>query len=216
MGHVVRETDWCVIDIDTTLGNIFFQERWQYNWLVAAGQPAWTLEQKRNFHTRADRAVWAAWSNRVKLRAAGTSDFSRRFNNLDIPINVDIRWVTVRPHWTVNVTKIAADAFATSSVQWAARTITLDTNDIIVRTIPGAAPGQPARTQMPVAHETGHALGNTSVLGRGDEYPATSPNILDDASIMNHGHSLRARHFRTIIEQLDKMIVGTTFSVRTV
>lgn len=216
MGHVTRETNWCSIDIDTALGRVFLQERWQYQWLVAAGQTAWTLEQKRNFHNRADRAIWAAWSNRIKLRAAGASPFATRFNHRDIPINVDIRWVTARPHWNVNVTKIAPGAFATSSVQWTARIITLDSNDTNLRTFTGAAAGRPTTTQMPVAHEFGHALGNTSVLGRGDEYVAGSTNVADNASIMNVGHGLRVRHFRTIIGELDQMIPGTTFSVRSV
>lgn len=214
MGHLVRDTNWCVIDIDTDVGRVFLQERWQYTWLAAAGQTAWTLEQKQNFHRRADRAIWAAWSNRVKLRAAGASTFGQHFKHRDIPINVDIRWVTARPHWNVTVTKIARGSFATSSVQWNARIITLDSNDTTLRTIVNAVHGRPATTQMPVAHEFGHALGNTAVLGRGDEYVAGSPNVADDASIMNAGHGLRLRHFKTILDELDKMIPATTFSVR--
>ncbi|HET9902598.1 MAG TPA: hypothetical protein VFQ27_02715 [Xanthobacteraceae bacterium] len=215
MGHVVRETNWCVIDIDTTVGRVFLQERWQYNWLVAPGQSAWTLEQKRNFHNRADRAIWAAWSNRVKLRAAGASDFARRFAGKNIPINLDIRWVTGRPHWTVNVTKIAPGAFATSSVQWNARIITLDSNDTNTRSF-DHGPDRPRTTQVPVAHEFGHAIGNTAVLARGDEYVDGNAHEDDDSSIMNVGHGLRVRHFRTILEEMNKMIANTTFTVQSV
>jgi hypothetical protein len=69
---------------------------------------------------------------------------------------------------------------------------------------------------MPIAHEFGHALGNTSVLNRGDEYKPGNANVADNASILNVGHALRIRHFRTILDELDKMIAGTTFTVRTV
>jgi len=94
VGHVVREVPWCVIDLDTTEGRIFLQERWLYVWEADPGQSAWTLEEKRAFHTRADRAIWAAWSNRVSMNVDGTSTFARRFKGKAVPINLDIRWVT--------------------------------------------------------------------------------------------------------------------------
>ena len=216
MGHVVRETGWSVIDIDTTHGTIFLQEKWLYTWMVQPPLAEWTLEEKRKFHNAADRAVWAAWSNRAKLRAAGTSDFAKRFAGRDITINLDIRWVTAGGHWNVTVTKIPVGQFATSSVQWAARKITLDSNDTTRRTFVNGA-GTPNTTQMPVAHEFGHAIGNSIAIGHeGDEYVAGKAHNADAASIMNVGHALRARHFETIIDELNKMIANTTFSVRTV
>src|SRR5262249_13476231 len=145
MGHVVRETGWCVIDIDTTHGTIFLQERWLYTWLVQPPLLPWTLTERRNFHNNADRGIWATWSNRAKLRAAGASDFARRFTGRDITINLDIRWVTARPHWNVTVTKIPRNQFATSSVLWNARRITLDSNDTHVRTFVNG-PGTPNTT----------------------------------------------------------------------
>ncbi|MCZ2146611.1 MAG: hypothetical protein LC126_02420 [Bryobacterales bacterium] len=213
MGHVVREVPWCVIDLDTTVGRIFLQERWLYVWEVNPGQPAWTLEEKRAFHTRADRAIWAAWSNRVTMNVDGTSAFAGRFKGKPVPINLDVRWVTSKPHWTVHVTKIARGAFRQSNVEWDNHVINLDTEDFSTRTFEHGAARE---TQTPVAHEFGHTVGNTAVLNRGDEYRDTSPNQNDHGSIMNHGHHLRERHFRTIIEELNKMIPNTTFSVRSV
>jgi hypothetical protein len=114
------------------------------------------------------------------------------------------------------VTKIPEGQFATSSVLWTARKITLDSNDTHLRTFTNGA-GTPNTTQMPVAHEFGHAIGNSIHIGHeGDEYVAGKAHNADKASIMNVGHALRARHFETIIDELNKMIAGTTFSVRAV
>lgn len=219
MGHVVRETLWCEIDVDTTVGRIFLQQRWRYNWLTSGAVSAWTQAEKRSFHTRADRAIWAAWSNRARFAVAGTGDFVRNFRSAGVPINLDIRWVTAREHWNVNVTKVAAGTFMQSNVEWTSRIINLDTEDFTTRTFTGAAGARPT-TQTPVAHEFGHAAGNTAVLSRGDEYRTTSANRNDHASIMNQGHALRSRHFQTILDVMNRepnaMIPGCTFSVRSV
>ena len=216
MGHVVKEAGWCEIDINTSSGQIFLQERWQYRWLTQAPLPAWTLQQRRNFHNNADRAIWAAWSNRAKLRVTGGSQFARRFAGRDLNLCLDIRWVLSRPHWNVTVTKIPRASFATSSVEWAARRITLDSNDTHLRTDNKTA-ATPNATQMPVAHEFGHAIGNSIAIGHeGDEYVAGKAHNADVNSIMNVGHGLRRRHFETIIDELNTMIAGDTFSVRRV
>lgn len=215
MGHVVRDTDWCVIDINTSTGFVFFQQRWLYNWVTAAGQSAWTLAEKRNFHNRCDQAIWRAWSYRVKLAVAGTSAFARRFRSTPVGINLDIRWVTARPHWNVTVTKIAPGTFRTSEVFWNDRRISLDSEDFkAVQKCDST--GTQCRSQVPVAHEFGHAAGNTAVLNRGDEYRATSPHVGDYDSALNIGTTVRSRHFRTILEEMNRMIPDTTFTVHSV
>jgi hypothetical protein len=170
----------------------------------------------------ADRAIWQSWSNRVALSVAGGSDFARAFATRSIGINLDVRWVTANPHWTVTVTKIPAGDFAESSVVWNARTITLDSNDVqpFERCLPAAGPPAPGGAfplacfrQTPVAHEFGHAAGNTVVLHRGDEYGATHAHHADATSMMNIGNAIRDRHFRTILDELNHMIPDTTFSV---
>lgn len=223
MAHVVRKLPWCEIDLDTNTGFVFLQLRWQYTWVAAAGQSAWTLQQKRNFHNSADRAIWASWSNRVTLSVAGTSSFARAFATRPVTINLDVRWVTNNPHWTVTVTKIAAGTTATSSVVWNARTITLDSEDVVPRErcLPAAGPpataGGPAPLacykQIPVAHEFGHSAGNTVILSRGDEYHTGHTHEADAPSMMNIGNELRNRHFATIVDELNRMVPNTTFSV---
>ncbi|QUL36508.1 hypothetical protein [Erythrobacter sp. JK5] len=208
MGHVTRDIAWCEIDIDTTNRVIFLQQRWLYNWIVAPGQTAWTATERRDFHNAADRLVWQYWSGRAFLRARGTSQVARTPGNY--VVNWDIRWVTSNQHWTVTVQKIAPSAQVTSSVRWNARTISLDTNDINPRTV---STSRPTNRQYPVAHEFGHSAGNTAVLGRGDEYPASSPHNSDFRSMMNQGSELRTRHFDTIIGELNTMIPNTTFQV---
>lgn len=92
MGHVTRETDWCNIDIDTGVGQVLMSERRMYNW-IPAHDPEWTREEKLHFHRQCDLAVWAAWSNRARLRVAGRSPFAQRFAGRTLGINFDIRWV---------------------------------------------------------------------------------------------------------------------------
>jgi len=215
MGHVVKRLPWCDIDLDTTLGHIFLQQKWNYSWLRAAGQSAWTAAEKTSFHNRTDSYIWSAWSNRATLGVVGGSSFSRRHVASGVSINLDIRRVTAHEHWNVNVTKIAAGAFARSNVVWNTRIINLDTNDFVTRVNCAGAP-RVCRNQIPVAHEFGHAAGNTVVLGRGDEYPAASAHTNDHASMMNVGSQLRDRHFQTILDELNTMIPDTTFSVRSI
>jgi hypothetical protein len=215
MGHIVRDTGWCEIDVDTTVGRVFLQERWQYNWLTSPGTTAWTQKERRDFHNRADQSIWAAWSNHAALTVAGKSPFARNFAGKLIPINLDIRWVTARPHWTVNVTKVPPGNYRQSNVQWTARVINLDTEDFTTRTICSGTP-RACQTQIPVAHEFGHTIGNTSTLARGDEYPDASPHSTDTGSIMHSGHQLRSRHFKTILDEMNRMIPDTTFTVGSV
>jgi hypothetical protein len=204
MGHVTRDTSRADIDIDTTTGQIFFQQRWQYVWMVAPGLPAWTLAEQRRFHRRADLMVWNIWSNRAAYRVAGSSEFARRFAHRELPVNFDIDWVLSRPQWVVRVTKVPLGTMTHNTrVEWNERIIHLCTEDFETTRHAGGI----------VAHEFGHSMGNTYVLNRGDEYKPTSPNHHDSASVLNVGRTLRTRHFQTMIEELNKMIPNTTWSV---
>lgn len=122
-------------------------------------------------------------------------------------MNWDIKWVIANPHWRVVVTRIAPGSFSTSSVVWASRTISLDTEDINERK---------DIAQTPVVHEFGHAAGNTVQLGRGDEYKRSSKHNKDTDSVMNRGGEVRRRHFQTIIEEINLMIPETTFEIATI
>jgi len=210
MGHVVRESGWCTIDVDTSVGRVFVIQRWMYDWQVAPGQSPWTLAEKRAFHRGADRAIWHAWSNRAAFRVAGRSDFARRFPRQLVPVNLDARWVTGTPHWTVTATKLPPGQFRTSFVNFARRTISLDTNDLAALT---RSAGGVSAQQTPVAHEFGHSMGNIPTHGHGDEYPAASAHNADKTSILNIGNQLRARHFDHLIGELNRMIPNTSFTV---
>lgn len=117
MGHVTRETDWCTIDIDTSAGEILMSERWFYIW-NDAGKGAWTYAEKLDFHRQCDLAIWAAWSNRARLKVSGKSPFAQRFSRGTLGINLDIHWTLSKPHWTVNVKKVAAGEQFISHVVW--------------------------------------------------------------------------------------------------
>ncbi len=207
MGHVTKNVTWATLDIALDGSLIFVQQNWLYIWATAPGMSAWTYQERRSFHARADTAIWRGWSDQVTLQASGSSEVARKLAQAPIPVNFDIRWVLSDPHWTVQVTKIPKGNFRVSSVNWGSRTIHLDSEDAGTR--------RTSRTinQVPVAHEFGHAVGNTVVLGRGDEYHPGHAHHIDRAAMMNVGHELRERYFRTLIEELNDMIPGVTFSI---
>ncbi len=156
---------------------------------------------------------WAAWSNRAILGVSGASAFSLKHSSAGAPINLDIKRVASGEHWNVNVKKISPTAFERSNIVWNARKINLDTNDFKARNnCLGVL--RVCHTQIPVAHEFGHAVGNTAVLNRGDEYRSSSPHVNDHASIMNAGSQLRSRHFQTILDELNVMIPDAIFTVK--
>jgi hypothetical protein len=242
VGHVVRDTGRWVLDIDTTKGYVFLQTRWQYSWLTSGAVSNWTYREMKKFHDQVDRHIWSSWSNRAKLRVAGAADFCKRFAGKDIPIDLDVKWVTKDPHWQANITKVPPGTFVTSNIVWNTKTVNLDTEDVnstvkcndvpnvgaeaLYAALPdwladhnlvkSALTQNVCHNQVPAAHEFGHVAGNTGVLNRGDEYNRTSPHIRDAASIVNIGSQLRDRHFQTILDELNVMIPGCTFSVHSI
>jgi hypothetical protein len=71
MGHVTRNTDRAMIDIDTTNGQILLAQKWAYRWHKEPGQSDWTRAEKNEFHHRSDLAIWAVWSNRAHFLSPG-------------------------------------------------------------------------------------------------------------------------------------------------
>lgn len=220
MGHVVRETGWSVIDIDTMSGEVLVSERWRYIWLVQVGVKPWTIAEQQRFHRLADRAIWSTWSSRALLNVTGSTDFARRFARRPLRLNFDIRRVSCGAHWTIEVTKIKPGSPPIGETFWNLRKMRLNSSDFEMTTLHAMDNDKPGR-QVAVAHEFGHSIGNTQKDHRGDEYytpvkSAQSPFVADIASIMNIGHKLRRRHFQGVIEELDKMIDHTRFIVKSV
>lgn len=216
MAHVTQDTSWCTLDIDTTAGKVVVLQRWQYVWLLQSPRMTrWTLSEKRAFHARAEREIWSAWSNRAHLRVEGSSEFAKRFAGREIPVFMDIRWVLAKPHWTVQVTKIAKEQFNLSRVAWTTREIRLDTNDFTSRQTCFGPSKSMCVHQVPVAHEFGHAMGNIAKIhpDRDDEYEVTSPFSSDFRSIMHRGNQLRERHFEHLLTELYELIPDTVFSM---
>ena len=215
MSHVTKDVPWCTIDIDTAAGKVVVLERWQYNWLVEGrSTQRWTLAEKRQFHAKAEREIWNAWSNRAFLRVSGTSEFAKRFFGRPTPVFMDIRWVLSKPHWTVNVMKVAKGAVWNSGTSWWGRTLNLDSNDVKPRTrCVGPTKQEVCTDQIPVAHEFGHSIANVDAYDRGDEYERGSRHESDTRSIMNRGIELRSRHFDGLLSELSVMIPDTSFAV---
>jgi hypothetical protein len=209
MSHIVSRQPWGVIDLDTTAGRVFFQQDWHYTWtLFTPALPAWRQAEKRAFHNTLDRQIWGTWSNRVRLRVSGTSDFAKKFAAAGVPINFDIHWVSGVSHWNVTVRKMPAGSDPTtfiSNVSFATRTINLDTADLDPYAAANAA-GQSTGKFYAGPHEFGHAI------DAGDEYNAGSPDLADTSSIMNVGRFIRPRHLQRIVDTLNTMIPNTTFA----
>jgi hypothetical protein len=210
MGHVTSTNPWGDIDIDTTTGSVFFQQKWRYNWNLYPGVSAvWTQSEKESFHRRVDLSIWRVWSNKYNLKVAGTHDFAKKFYSRGVSINFDVKW-TVRGtyHWTVTAYKVPPGSTPTSphrsNVNFARRTMELNTADVRPRGAGNAAGASNSKFETP-AHEFAHTFDNR------DEYNAGSPHLADSSSLVNIGHEIRNRHVRLIIGALNKMIPGVAF-----
>jgi hypothetical protein len=216
MAHTVRDLSWGCIDIVMDEGRVFFQQRWLYSWMVRTPLTDWSIQEKRNFHNQCDRQIWASWSNRVRFNVTGTHEFARRYAASGVSINFDIRWVLSNGHWNVTAWKLPTSERMVSNVDFPSRRITLDTNDFAARSACTSSTPQVCRTGFrTVPHEFGHAFGDADTLNP-DEYNTGSPNLPDADSIMNVGRRLRERHIAGIVRELNTMLRGCTFSVRSI
>jgi len=155
--------------------------------------PAWSLDEKRAFHRQVDQQIWASWSNKFTRSVSGTSDFAKRFASTKLPMNLDVRWVLRDEHWNVTAWKNPATDMPYNSVNWTARTIELHTSKLKpYEACTDATPKICTVGFRSVPHEFGHAIGNTKVLGRGDEYASSSPHLADTDSILNRPRAAQA------------------------
>ena len=241
MAYVTKDTGRWNIIVNTSRGKVMLQMRWMYNWTKAAGTTDWNYDQRKSFHTQVDRTIWRTWSHKVKLRVTGASRFAKQFRNRDIPLDFDVKWVTSRPHWDVNVIKLPANASRTSWVNWGTKKVQLDTNDFGERTACNdekAKPGmegvfnlipKATRDANPalksilvdqtcragfetIPHEYGHALGNQN----DDEYEPDSAHRADTSSMVNIGTEIRRRHLTAVLTELNSAIPDCQFRIHTI
>lgn len=215
MGHVVRRMPWGTMDVDTTLGRVFFQQTWSYTWVSEPPLMAWTYPEKHAFHTVVDRQIWRSWSFRVVLGVTGTQPLASRFGRTGMPINFDVRWMPSgqRGDWRIQAVKTNRTVAqgARSSVTFSARTSILFANDTTPRGAQNEATPPAARYGfLTMPHEFGH------MIGLPDEYTVSSPDLSDADSIMNIGRYVRVRHMVEILRELGRMFPGCVFTVRSV
>ncbi len=210
MSNYSKCSQWMDIYIEEYRNTILIKERWKYNWLNEPGTSPWTYIEKKNFHNKCDKLIWNIWGNYFDLEAIGDSDFVKRNKNKLFHVNFDIEWVLSNPHWTVNVLKRKDDVFYRSNVSWESRTIKLASKDYMaVERVDSRGP----HSQYTVAHEFGHAVGNTGYFQgmHADEYKKKSEFFNDKSSMMNIGNELRERHLDYIMANLCVIIPNTSF-----
>jgi hypothetical protein len=209
------KTDRMDITLSLSAGYIFVQQKWRYNWIDESGRNPWTLQEKRDFHNRADKWIWELWSSRAYAMITGNSKLAQEYRNTKFRINVDIKWVVGKEqeHWNVYVRKINRRSY----VEWIKRNIYLHhKEDIMYLGISGIVDPSMKYAQVGVAHEFGHTLGNTPALQsidsinhrmHGDEYqePFLS-KYQDDASMMSVGSNVRQRHYDYLKSELERMM----------
>lgn len=213
MGHVVSHLAWGTVDVDTTLGRVFFQQDWGYSWESEAPEAAWTYNEKVAFHTKVDRQIWSSWSFRVTLGVRGNHSMVTKFGRSGLPINFDVRWRTDKQtsQWSIRAVKTqrSLEDGARSAVWFLDRKCDLFANDTDPRTAANDA-GAVRNKFLTPPHEFGH------MLGLPDEYTADSNHLSDTDSIMNIGRYIRARHMIEVLGELGRMFPGCVFSVNSI
>ena len=191
-------------------------QRWKYHWISTTGQSTWTSEEKSQFHSDVNEAIDFAWSSRVTLEMATNAQIK---GPNSWTLEFGIKWVSGEEHWRVNVRKVSPGTIMRSSVVWKKQTIYLDTEDVVFRIRNKKVPSSTERKQhmqLPVAHELGHTIGNTSHKHKGDEYKQPSAHKSDHNSMMNIGGEIRKRHVGEILEELNKIYSNVTWKVKAI
>ena len=158
---------------------------------------AWADEEKTNFTTELTSRLTDVWQDKHTLQTVTPTVLV--YNKIAVVFDLrfsDSLGAFDHSHWNIEITKIPADDFVTSttdSTNWAGLLngkVELDSNDL--KSIDkGASEGQ-----YPAAHEFGH------MLGYRDEYLNAAGVAEDNAawttdlvSIMNRGGTVQARHY---------------------
>ena len=221
-----KPTDRFDIHIDDNAKTITIRQRWKYGWRYDSpnGIKPWTDAEKKYFHNQVLSLITSTWQSAPGINFKGSSDFVKNNVGKLFRFRFDIERVISNEHWAVSANKISSTRALPTYVNWSARKIVIDINDI--------APdlktnGLANALQYPVVHEFGHTIGNVPLLyigSHGDEYYSksilnpysatisqTTANYNDYQSIMNIGSSIRERHFDYLLRELNTIIPGTVF-----
>jgi hypothetical protein len=169
--------------------------------------PNWTPREKTNFQAAIIGQINRLWNKKVHFRVSGTSDFSKKFGGIALPMIFLITDAKEGDeHWSTSAYK-DADTKDRSYVDSSGRKIVLykvnlPLHDVCLDQV-NPTDAQVCTTNHSFstpAHEFGHTIGND------DEYTATSPFRSDKDSIENIGTHIRQRHLSSILTELNKMI----------
>ncbi|WP_217701935.1 peptidoglycan-binding protein [Phaeobacter sp. HF9A] len=196
------------MDFELTGANqkIWVRQYWHYIFKTKGAVKKWTSKEQKDFHKETEKIIRKAWGGKFVLAVSGTSDFAKYFKDKTFTVFFDVDPRKKGKHWTVFALKIPKGGSNTSKVNWSKQEITLDTEDLQPED-KGAGGG----VKMDVAaHEFGHAIGQP------DEYKASNAFHAHKKSIMNLGNQVKKRHAKHLVDELNKMIPDTTFSVKSV
>ena len=219
MAHLLHHEPWGVVDLDTSKRRVFVREDWQYSWDVEPGQPDWTHAEQLAFHKAVDRAVWAKWSERVRIQARSsgfqkhptTDRFKWEIAGVALELSFDVRMVRSNGHWRVTVNKVDPQVKPKPRAEVINKSleIILYSTDLLVTTARRSLDDPPNPGFSVHAHEFGHTMGPAGLV---DEYKPESAQYYDDReSIMNVGRQLRARHLVHVCNALGALVPGCSF-----
>jgi len=203
MAVVSKELPWARIEVDIIKGKVTVIQRWFYTWISAMGAAAWTDKEKKDFHAEVARLIASRIvKKKVKVKAKNAC-----LVNEELDLDFVIGWsLEAHKHWLVYARKLPAGSTPTtliSEVRAADRLIYLDSADTANYNVCNAA--NACRDFNAVPHEFIHTMNGPDEYNGGTYLPDTD-------SVLNIGNQLRERHIKLLLDELNKMITGYTFT----
>lgn len=205
MDHT-RKTKRMDFELKGKKQQIWVRQYWSYVYKTKGKVSKWTPKEQKDFHKETEKIIRKSWGGKFVLEVSGKSEFAKLFKGKTFTVFFDVDPRKKGKHWTVFAYKIPKGGSNISQVSWSKQEITLDTEDLAPED-KGAGGG----VKMDVAaHEFGHSIGQP------DEYKKSSAFSAHKKSIMNRGNEVKKRHAKHLVDELNKMIPDTTFSVKSV
>jgi hypothetical protein len=235
-----KETAFGTIYLALDSGMVHFKERWKLDFHIERGASNLSYQEKVDYFYKIKAEIWTNWNSYrplpnipgatvdpssqaltrllnahhgVVFNVAGHSEFAKKFKDLGVPIDFDVRLNRSHPHWRVNVYR------PKPGDEWKEKyrdEVDLDRQTIKLNYANTEPHNVCTEAKTPVCkddfltppHEFGHTL-----QGNDDEYVARSKFLKDTDSLLNIGREVRARHFRWILRHLNTMLPKTVFSL---